>query len=234
MLEAAVTTTKTYVAGPSTSRNRRKLQLRGRLTWRDAGGVLRFASVVTRDVSDLMPSWSARHRRQSPSIVWSTFNSSEPDTIAPRCRQRYDRGRFCRPSIASDRVGRQRACPRDMRSGCSSSPGTFPRRASARWQWPWRTSTLPSSPRSLGLQTDAYTGVRPHVPNGLLCCVGGGWSPRGGRSDAQRPGPSPCRHHPRGHSVRTAAPAATRPRRVGRPLRRPGGRRVRGHRTPHC
>jgi len=60
MLEAAVTTTKTYVAGPSrtyvagSSRvgNRRKLQLRGRLTWRDAGGVLRFASVVTRDVSD--------------------------------------------------------------------------------------------------------------------------------------------------------------------------------------
>jgi len=60
MLEAAVTTTTTYVAGPSrtyvagSSRvgNRRKLQLRGRLTWRDAGGVLRFASVVTRDVSD--------------------------------------------------------------------------------------------------------------------------------------------------------------------------------------
>ena len=60
MLETAAATTTTYVAGPSrtyvagSSRvgNRRKLQLRGRLSWRDASGVLRFASVVTRDVSD--------------------------------------------------------------------------------------------------------------------------------------------------------------------------------------
>jgi len=33
--------------------DRRKLQLQGRLTWRDAGGALRFASVVTRDVSEV-------------------------------------------------------------------------------------------------------------------------------------------------------------------------------------
>ena len=33
--------------------NRRKLHLQGRLTWRDANGVLRFASVVTQNVSDL-------------------------------------------------------------------------------------------------------------------------------------------------------------------------------------
>ena len=32
--------------------NRRKLSVAGRLTWRDANGTLRFASVVTRDVSD--------------------------------------------------------------------------------------------------------------------------------------------------------------------------------------
>ena len=32
--------------------NRRKLAVAGRLTWRDANGTLRFASVVTRDVSD--------------------------------------------------------------------------------------------------------------------------------------------------------------------------------------
>ena len=33
--------------------NRRKVRVPGRLTWRDAGGTLRFASVVTRDVSDV-------------------------------------------------------------------------------------------------------------------------------------------------------------------------------------
>src|SRR5215831_2771384 len=32
---------------------RRKMALNGRLTWRDASGTLRFASVVTRDVSDV-------------------------------------------------------------------------------------------------------------------------------------------------------------------------------------
>jgi hypothetical protein len=32
---------------------RRKVALPGRLTWRDAGGTLRFVSVVTRDVSDM-------------------------------------------------------------------------------------------------------------------------------------------------------------------------------------
>jgi hypothetical protein len=33
--------------------NRRKIRVPGRLTWRDASGTLRFASVVTRDVSEL-------------------------------------------------------------------------------------------------------------------------------------------------------------------------------------
>jgi hypothetical protein len=33
--------------------NRRKVRLEGRLTWRDNAGTLRFASVVTEDVSDL-------------------------------------------------------------------------------------------------------------------------------------------------------------------------------------
>ena len=32
---------------------RRKIQVQGRLTWRDTAGALRFASVVTRDVSDM-------------------------------------------------------------------------------------------------------------------------------------------------------------------------------------
>ena len=32
---------------------RRSLRVAGRLTWRDASGTLRFASVVTRDVSDV-------------------------------------------------------------------------------------------------------------------------------------------------------------------------------------
>ncbi len=33
--------------------DRRKIQVEGRLTWRDARGALRFVSVVTRDVSDM-------------------------------------------------------------------------------------------------------------------------------------------------------------------------------------
>ena len=33
--------------------NRRNVRIQGRLTWRDARGTLRFASVVTRDVSDV-------------------------------------------------------------------------------------------------------------------------------------------------------------------------------------
>ena len=33
--------------------DRRQLRVQGRLTWRDAGGALRFVSVVTRDVSDV-------------------------------------------------------------------------------------------------------------------------------------------------------------------------------------
>ena len=32
---------------------RRKIRVPGRLTWRDASGTLRFASVITRDVSDV-------------------------------------------------------------------------------------------------------------------------------------------------------------------------------------
>lgn len=32
---------------------RRKVQVQGRLTWHDAGGALRFVSVVTRDASDV-------------------------------------------------------------------------------------------------------------------------------------------------------------------------------------
>lgn len=32
---------------------RRNVRVQGRLTWRDAGGALRFVSVVTRDVSDV-------------------------------------------------------------------------------------------------------------------------------------------------------------------------------------
>ena len=49
------------VATPQTQRaltqqrigQRRRIRVPGRLTWRDASGTLRFASVVTRDVSDL-------------------------------------------------------------------------------------------------------------------------------------------------------------------------------------
>jgi hypothetical protein len=33
--------------------NRRKIRVAGRLTWRDASGTLRFASVTTRDVSEV-------------------------------------------------------------------------------------------------------------------------------------------------------------------------------------
>ena len=52
MLEVAAATPRTFYTGRSRVGNRRKVQLRGRLTWRDAAGVLRFASVVTKDVSE--------------------------------------------------------------------------------------------------------------------------------------------------------------------------------------
>jgi hypothetical protein len=51
MLEAAAKTTSES-ANPRVG-NRRKVRLQGRLTWRDAGGALRCASVVTKNVSDL-------------------------------------------------------------------------------------------------------------------------------------------------------------------------------------
>ena len=53
MLAAAATSAQTHLASQPRVGNRRKVQLRGRLTWRDAGGILRFASVMTQDVSDL-------------------------------------------------------------------------------------------------------------------------------------------------------------------------------------
>lgn len=53
MFAAAATTTSTPSACRPRVGERRRVQLKGRLTWRDAGGVLRFASVTTQDVSDL-------------------------------------------------------------------------------------------------------------------------------------------------------------------------------------
>ena len=45
--------TATRDNAPARIGNRRKVRLPGRLTWRDAGGTLRFVSVMTRDVSDV-------------------------------------------------------------------------------------------------------------------------------------------------------------------------------------
>ena len=53
----SVATSQLSQAAPVTVRarvgERRKVRVAGRLTWRDAGGALRFVSVVTRDVSDV-------------------------------------------------------------------------------------------------------------------------------------------------------------------------------------
>ena len=51
MLEATSTALPTDT-NRARAGERRKVRLQGRLRWRDAGGVLRFASVVTQDVSD--------------------------------------------------------------------------------------------------------------------------------------------------------------------------------------
>lgn len=53
MLAPAAASTQTHLAGRARVGNRRRVQLKGRLTWRDGGGVLRFASVMTQDVSEL-------------------------------------------------------------------------------------------------------------------------------------------------------------------------------------
>lgn len=44
---------KANLESPNRIGARRKVRVQGRLTWRDAKGALRFASVVTRDVSDV-------------------------------------------------------------------------------------------------------------------------------------------------------------------------------------
>ena len=52
MNATAATLATTAADRPVRVGNRRKLAVAGRLTWRDANGTLRFASVVTRDVSE--------------------------------------------------------------------------------------------------------------------------------------------------------------------------------------
>ncbi len=54
MIQTVVNAQRSEVAGhrPRIG-DRRHLRVQGRLTWRDAGGALRFVSVVTHDVSDL-------------------------------------------------------------------------------------------------------------------------------------------------------------------------------------
>jgi len=52
MNRTVATTTHSAEGRPHRISNRRKVAIPGRLTWRDATGTLRFASVVTRDVSD--------------------------------------------------------------------------------------------------------------------------------------------------------------------------------------
>ena len=46
--------------------DRRPLSVAGRLTWRDTNGALRFASVVTRDVSDADTLFRAIRQRVPP------------------------------------------------------------------------------------------------------------------------------------------------------------------------
>ena len=54
VIQTAVSSQRPQVAGcrPRIG-DRRQLRIQGRLTWRDAGGALRFVSVLTRDVSDV-------------------------------------------------------------------------------------------------------------------------------------------------------------------------------------
>ena len=53
MIETAVTSQTQGAYRQERIGQRRKVRVAGRLTWRDASGTLRFASVVTRDVSDV-------------------------------------------------------------------------------------------------------------------------------------------------------------------------------------
>jgi len=55
--------------GEKRTSERRRLEVPGQIVWKDAGGTTRFASVVTRDVSEhgvaAMPEW---HRDSAVSI----------------------------------------------------------------------------------------------------------------------------------------------------------------------
>ena len=53
MIQTAVTSQTQAAYVRERIGQRRKVRVSGRLTWRDASGTLRFASVVTRDVSDV-------------------------------------------------------------------------------------------------------------------------------------------------------------------------------------
>ena len=53
MIQAAPRTTSCHPCTHQRVGQRRKVRVPGRLTWRDAGGTLRFASVMTCDVSDM-------------------------------------------------------------------------------------------------------------------------------------------------------------------------------------
>jgi hypothetical protein len=54
VIQTVLRSDRPHVAGRRTRiGDRRQLQVQGRLIWRDAGGALRFVSVVTRDVSDV-------------------------------------------------------------------------------------------------------------------------------------------------------------------------------------
>ena len=52
-MHSVATSENSQAAGRPRIGERRKVRVAGRLTWRDAGGALRFVSVITRDVSDV-------------------------------------------------------------------------------------------------------------------------------------------------------------------------------------
>ena len=99
--------------------NRRKLAVAGRLTWRDANGTLRFASVVTRDVSDTDAFVECQGPASIPKFRLVHFQvervGAEPHRpAAPRSA----RGSSSRPSTASARANRPPARRRGMRFAC--------------------------------------------------------------------------------------------------------------------
>ena len=94
MNSTAATFATTAADRPVRVGNRRKLAVAGRLTWRDANGTLRFASVVTRDVSDTDVFVECQGPASIPKFRLVHFQVERSAQSRPTCRPSLRAGKL--------------------------------------------------------------------------------------------------------------------------------------------